>query len=174
MTRPRMAGSAATVVAFLLAGCGSSPRSSTTDTAISATKTQAISGVAVLRRAVVAAIEADHKTSNNALWTNAVPAKPVATAGPALRQLREAVDGRRSKGIRVRMLHERFRVIEVTVDPSYATATAEVLDAQTVQPTHASGKPLGKSLSATERAKIELHRVPGTDRFVVWKVEDAR
>jgi uncharacterized lipoprotein YajG len=175
MTRPRIAISTALISAVLLAGCGSSPHSPTTHTANATTTTQAAAdGAAVLRRAVVAAIDADHKTSNSALWTNRVPAKPVATAGPALRQLRESVAGRRAKGIRVRMLHERFRVIDVTLDPSYATATAEILDVQTVQPTHNNGKPLGKSLSTTERAQIELHRVPTTNRFVVWKVEDSQ
>jgi outer membrane murein-binding lipoprotein Lpp len=173
MTYRRTTISAALVAGLVLAGCGSTQHPTTTRTATSTTTTQTVaSGSAMLRRAVVAAVDADHKTSNTALWTNAVPAKPVATAGPALTNLRRSVAGRRKQGIRIRMLHERFRVLNVRLDPSYTTASAELIDAEKVQPTHESGKPLGKSLSTTERAELELHRVPGTNRFVVWKVQD--
>jgi outer membrane murein-binding lipoprotein Lpp len=173
MTHSRITIAAVLVAGVLLAGCGSTTQTTPTRTSTTATQTVA-SGATLLRRAVVAAVDADHKTSVSALWTNTVPAKPVATAGPALTNLRKSVAGRRAKRIRIRMLHERFRVLNVNLDPSYATATAEVLDVQKVQPSHENGKPLGKSLSTTERAELELHRVPGTNRFVVWKVQDSQ
>lgn len=175
MTHRRITITVALVAGLLLAACGSTQHPTATRAPTSTTPTNTVaSGAGTLRRAVVAAVDSDHKTSVKALWTNTVPAKPVATAGPALTNLRRSVAGRRAKRIRIRMLRERFQVLDVKLDPSYATATAEVLDVQKVQPTHDNGKPLGKSLSTTERAELELHRVPGTNRFVVWKVQDSQ
>ncbi len=164
---------AVAVGVLLLAGCGGSTKSTSTHTTTRRTvpTTAKPTGAAVLRHSVVMAVDADHKTSVRALWTNAVPAKPTATAGLALSGLRKSVAGRRAKRIRVRMLHERFRVISTALNPSYTTATAVISDVQRVQPAHENGKPLGKSVTLKERARIELRRVSGTNRFVVWKVQ---
>lgn len=171
MIRRRTTVSAALVVGMVLAGCGSTAQKTPTRTAISTTTTQTLaSGAAVLRHAVVAAVDADHKTSVTALWTNTVPAKPVATAGPALTTLRKSVAGRRAQGIKVRVLDDHLRLISTTLDPSYTTATAVIVDAERVQPTHKNGKPFGKAVTQIERATLELHRVGDRNQFVVWKV----
>lgn len=164
---------------LLLAGCGGSttatPSAHTTATTTTTTRAQTVaSGAGVLRRAVVAAIDADHKTSNRALWTNTVPARPAGVAGPALTALRQSVAGRRKQGIKIRMLHESFRIVSTQIAPSYETATAVVLDIQRVQPTHPNGRPFGRSVTLNERVLLELHRTTGRTQFVVWKVKDAK
>lgn len=179
MTGRRLTIAAVVVAGLSLAACGSTqhpkatpqhPKATRAATSTTTARTTA-SGTTVLRRAVVAAVEADHKTSVTALWTNTVPAKPVATAGPALTNLRKAVAGRRKRRIRIRMLKDRFRVISATLDPSYAAATAVVIDVERVQPSHVSGKPLGKSVSQTEHVNLDLHRVGDSNQFVVWRAE---
>lgn len=174
MTRRRVI-CGAVVAGLLVAGCGTSTHqtatSSTASTASTGASQTVASGAAVLEHAVVAAIDTDHKTSVTALWTNTVPAKVAATAGPALSELRKSVAGRRKRGIRVRMVHETFRVLSTTLAPSYTTATAVISDIERVQPTHKNGKPLGKSVTLHERADLELHRVAGSNRFVVWRVQ---
>lgn len=171
MSRHRTTLSAATIGVLLVAGCGGStkttPTHTTTRTAVTTTKA---SGTKMLTSAVVGAVETDHATSLKALRADSLPAKPPATAGPALKTLRRSVAGRRAQGIRIRMLHERFRVLSVSLDPSYATATADVVDVEKVQPVHRNGKAFGHPVTQTEHATIELHRIAGTNRFVVWKV----
>jgi hypothetical protein len=172
MTRCRITAicGAATGV-LLLAACGGSSNKTPTNTATRTTVSTATrSATKILTSAVVAAVDADHATSNAALLSNTVPAKPSATAGPALETLRRSAAGRRARGIRVRMLHDQLRVVSVQLDPSYTTATAMIRDLETVQPTHTNGKAFGHPVTQTERARVELHRVVGTDRFVVWKV----
>ncbi|MGH3266180.1 MAG: hypothetical protein ACRDNS_29775 [Trebonia sp.] len=176
MTRCRMIAICAVAAGgLLIAGCGGSTKTSTGTTAptIVSTTTKP-NGIKVLTSAVIAAADADHATSLKALRTDIVPAKPPATAGPALKTLRQSVAGRRARGIRIRMLHERFKVTSVKLDASYATASADVLDVEKVQPVHKNGKAFGQPVTQTERAKLELHRVGGTDQFVVWEVVTSR
>jgi hypothetical protein len=109
--------------------------------------------------------------SVTALWTNQVPRHPVATAGPALSNLRTSVAQRKRHRIRVRLVSERFRILSLRIDPSYVSATATVLAVQRTQPTHTNGEPLGKPIRLTERARLVLHRVGAARRFVVWEVE---
>lgn len=161
---------------LLLAGCGGStkhtPAHTTARTTVSTTTKP--NGTKALMSAVVAAIEADHATSTKALWTDTVPDKPPATAGPALKTLRRSAAGLRARGIKVRKLRDELRVVSVRLDPSYTTATAMIRDLETVQPTHTDGKPFGHPVTETERARLELQRVVGTNRFVVWKVVTGR
>jgi hypothetical protein len=117
-----------------------------------------------------AAIHEDHRMSVRVLWTNSVPAHPRATAGPALAVLRRSVAARARRGIRVRLLSERFRVISIRLDPSYARATAVVYDHQRVRPYGRDGRPLGRAVVLKERARLELRRLGSGMRFVVWKV----
>jgi hypothetical protein len=117
-----------------------------------------------------AAIHEDHRMSVRVLWTNSVPAHPRATAGPALAVLRRSVAARARLGIRVRLLSERFRVISIRLDPSYARATAVVYDQQRVRPYGRDGRPLGRAVVLKEWARLELRRLGSGMRFVVWKV----
>lgn len=116
------------------------------------------------------AIQVDHQLSVRVLWTNRVPEMPRATAGPALAELRRSAAQRRRRGIRVKLISERFRIVEFTLDPSFATATATVVSDQRVQPHGRGGKPLGQAVRLRERARLELRRVGETERFVVWRV----
>jgi hypothetical protein len=116
------------------------------------------------------AIDEDHRMSVRVLWTNSVPAKPRATAGPALAVLRRSVAARARRGIRVRLVSEHFRVLLIDLDPSYQRATAIVSDPQRVRPYGRDGRPLGRAVKLNERARLELRRLGAGTRFVVWKV----
>jgi hypothetical protein len=167
---------AITVIALvLLAGCGSGKRTTPTVTSHATTaadSTQA--SPAVLQNAVRRAIEDDHRMSVRVLWTNDVPRHPTATAGPALANLRSSAAERRRRHVRVRLLSERFRILRIDLDPSYASATATVLDVQRVQRSHGNGKPRGKPVRLVERAHLVLRRSGTEPRFMVWKVTVAR
>jgi len=127
-----------------------------------------------LLAAVRVVIDQHHRLSLRVLWTNVVPERPAAVAGPALANLRRAAAGRRRQGIRVRLLSERFRIISIRLDPSYARATAVVSDPQQVRPTGAGGRPLGRPIVLNEHARIQLRRVGRPQRFVVWSVQAVR
>jgi hypothetical protein len=161
------------IAAAVLAGCDGGDDSTTSRSSTTA-ETPAKSTPVVLERAVRSAIEEDHRMSVRVLWTNRVPRRPTATAGPALAVLRRSAAQRRREHIRVRVVSERFRILSLRLDPSYTSATATVLDVQRTQPSHADGKPLGKPVRLSERARLVLHRVGSQPRFVVWKVTLAR
>jgi hypothetical protein len=164
------------------AGCGGSSSGNatpptTTDAATAthrATTTAPVDAKAALARAVRSAILEDHRMSVRVLWTNNVPKRPVATAGPALANLRQAVADRRRRGIRVRLISEQFRIVSLRLDPSYTRATAEVVDPQRVRPYGRDGRPLGRTVVLNEHVKLELRRVGSSNRFVVWKVVTVR
>lgn len=161
------------IAAAVLAGCGGGD-DSTTSRSSTTPETPAKSSPVVLERAVRSAIEEDHRMSVRVLWTNHVPPRFTATAGPALAMLRRSATQRRREHIRVRVVSERFRILSLRLDSSYTSATATVLDVQRTQPSHADGKPLGKPVRLSERARLVLHRVGSDSRFVVWKVTLAR
>jgi hypothetical protein len=173
MRHPIPLATIALALTLVAGGCGSDaphtttshPQSTTTDAA----SRQATP--AVLEQAVRRAIIEEHKLSVEVLWTNRVPANPPASGGPALANLRRSVAQRRKAGVRVRVLSEHFRILGVRLDPSYATATATVLDNERVQPTYPNGRPRGKPSASHEHVHLELHRVGDTERFLVWKVE---
>jgi hypothetical protein len=126
---------------------------------------------AALLRAARSALVANHRVSVRVLWTNRVPESARAsTGGPALSSLRAAATTRRARGIRVRMLKDEHRVVSLHLDPSYAQARAIVVDRQLVQPSRVDGRPRGHTVRLVERARYELRRVGGSQRFVVWKV----
>jgi hypothetical protein len=125
---------------------------------------------AALEQAARDAVEADHELSVRVLWTNRVPEMPRVTAGPALAQLRRSAAQRRRRGIRVKLISERFRIVDFSLEPSFATAKATVVSDQRVQPHGRDGKPLGKAVRLKERARLELHRIGDSERFVVWRV----
>ena len=159
------------VFAFALSGCsGGSNHNANAPTTAATTQSTTSSSETALVAGVRAAVQQDHHMSVRVLWTNSVPAHPRATAGPALTVLRRSVAARARRGIRVRLLSERFRVISIQLDPSYESATAVVHDPQRVRPYGRDGRPLGRAVLLNERARLELRRVGSATRFVVWRV----
>jgi hypothetical protein len=156
-------------VAILVGACGSSKSQSGTTTKSDAPTTSTHSVSAGLEKAVREAIVKNHALLSSTLWTNRVPAHPPATAGPALAYLRKAVAERQKQRVRVRVLSDRFHVLSMQLEPTYTTATAIVLDAARVQPTHLNGRSVGRPSSISERVRLELRRVNTTTSFVVWK-----
>ncbi len=71
----------------------------------------------------------------------------------------------------MRLLSDRFQVISIRLDPSYAEATAIARGRQRVRPYRLNGKPAGRSVKLNEKARIELRRQGRTNRFVVWRVK---
>jgi hypothetical protein len=172
--------SRATVVCVLLAGafatsgCGAGSGNSggsqnSSPTATSTAKNSQLDPAAALVHAARIALVAHHRLSVRILWTNQVPARPQVVTGPALRALRQSAAGRKRRGIRVRLLHETFRVLSLHLDPSYTKATGIVDDKQTAA-LYQNGRRQQRSVQLHERARIELRRVAGSTRFVVWKV----
>ena len=128
-------------------------------------------GAAALERAARSALTENRRLSVYVLWNNRIPRwAERSTRGPALASLRAAAQNRRSRGIRVRMLENRREILSLRLDPSYARATAIVLDRQRVQPSRRNGRPLGRAAMLNERARYELRRLGQSDRFVVWRV----
>jgi hypothetical protein len=170
MRRPRLL-SPTVIMALALAGCGGSHQTTVSQTQPATSQTtRPATTPAALEQAVREAITKDHTLSREVLWTNRVPVSTPATAGPALAVLRTSVAQRRSQGVRVKTLSENFRILSVQLEPSYAAATAMIVDDQRVQPSYPSGRPRGRSVTLNERVRIELHRIGGSQRFVVWKV----
>jgi hypothetical protein len=158
---------------LVLAACGSgSHRASSTSTGTTgSTTTSAQPDAFALKRAVRAALNANHKLSVFVLWHNHIPVWATgSTRGPALASLSSAAAARASRGIRVRLIADRFRVVSVRLDPSFTLATAVALGIQRVRPYGRNGRPLGHSVSLRERARLELRRLGSSERFVVWKV----
>jgi hypothetical protein len=128
-------------------------------------------GAAALERAARSALTENRRLSVYVLWNNRIPRwAERSTRGPALASLRAAAQNRRNRGIRVRMLESRRQILSLRLDPSYARATAIVLDRQRVQPSRRNGRPLGRATMLNERARYELRRLGQSDRFVVWRV----
>jgi hypothetical protein len=159
------------VCVLAVSGCGSGKIAShtTSSTSHSATATQPAT-LNRLKATVRRSLRAYHRLSVRSLWSNTIGTQPAAIAGPALSNLRAALAQRRTRGVRVRLLSDHFRITSIRVDPSFATATALVTDPQRVQPYGYDGHPLGRAVNLNEHARIELHRADRPLRFVVWKV----
>jgi hypothetical protein len=122
-----------------------------------------------LRAAVVQGLEANHRLTVRVLWLDRVPAGTgTATAGPALAQLRQSAAVRLRAGIRVRLLTDRFQVSGVKIGGAFASA--RLTDRERVRPYSLAGRPLGAAVSLHEAALAILHRLPGTNHFVVWEL----
>jgi hypothetical protein len=160
----------AAALVLAASGCGTDATHTTVPTTTKVTS-QPATPAARLEAAVRSAIKQAHRVSVEVLWTNQVPANPQASGGPALATLRRSAAERRKAGVRVRVLSERLRILSVHLDPSYAAATATVLDDERVQPTHTDGRPRGQAVTLHEHAHLDLRRVEDTERFKVWKVE---
>lgn len=160
-----------TTAAAVTAGCGgASGTNGTTAMSTKAKSTSAETSVASLKTAVRSAIQADRQLSLYVLWNNRVPAWATrSTRGPALKALREAAATRRRQGIQIKNLSGGYTISSITLAPTYAAATAVVRSHQRVAP-YKAGRRLGKAISASDHARVELHRVANTPRFVVWRL----
>lgn len=160
-------------IALAVAGCGSSGHTAATQSVhkTSSASTTSADPAAVLRRSANVALNGNYKLAVYVLWHNKVPAwAKGTTVGPALASLRSAAAARQKRGVRVRMLAHRRRILSLQLDPSYATASALIVDWQRVQPSNAAGRPLGKTVVLRERARYELRRAGDKQHFLVWKV----
>jgi hypothetical protein len=158
------------VLAPLACGSSSKPLAQSTQSHTASTRTAA-DPAAALQRSVRTALAGNYQLAVYVLWNNRLPSwAGRSTEGPALASLRSAATTRRSRGVRVRMVAHRRRIVRMTLDPSYARASAVILDVQRVQPSTASGRPRGQIVTLHERARYELHRVGSSNRFLVWKV----
>lgn len=129
---------------------------------------------AALERAGRDAVRENFRLSLYVLWHNNVPEwASRSTRGPALAALRSAAADRRKEGIRIRSLGGQYRLLRLTLDPSYTRAVAIVRDRRAVVP-YRAGRRLGRAIKGDERARIELRRLGRTNRFVVWRVSPVR
>lgn len=174
-----------TAIGLLLAGCGNGTRSSgkstqqsvpavATTTTPSTTSTQPAKKQVVRatsRAAVRSALAANHSLAIKVLWTNSVPATAQkSTRGPALTEMAASAKNRQKKGIRVRMIHDNYRIVSIDFGAAEMTAHALAVWNQRVVPSHSDGTPLGRPVTLHERARIELRRADSSQNFVVWKV----
>jgi hypothetical protein len=173
MTRFRCAGLLFLLLVCLSASaCSGGGRNSSSGSDTQSTPAQSIAedSAKVLKRSVVAALRANHRLSRFVLSRNRLPAwASQSTRGPALVALRSSAAKRRRRGIRIRVVSDRFVIQTVRLDASYSAATATILNPQQVRPYGRDGTPLGRSVQLIERAQYELHRIGSSQRFVVWK-----
>jgi hypothetical protein len=158
-------------VAAISAGCGgASGNLVTTTPSTDAESAAAHPSVTTLKAAVRTAVHENARLSLYVLWHNRVPAWATqSTRGPALKALRSAAAARRKQGIQIKNLSGSYSITAITLAPSYATATAVVRTHQRVAP-YEAGHRLGKALSASDHARIQLHRLGNTQRFTVWQL----
>lgn len=153
----------------LVTGCGGDSKDSAPTS--TQTATTATNPTAALKRGVRSALNENRRLSIYVLWNNKIPAwANQSTRGPALAELRTAAADRKRRGVRVKLLSDRFQIRSIVLNPSYAEATAIVQGRQRVQPSRANGQPSGRAVTLNERARIQLRRLGNTDRFVVWRV----
>lgn len=157
------------ILVALLAGCDRGNDEASTQPPPATTAP--VAGDAALKQGVRTALNRNRRLSVYVLWNNRIPTwAERSTRGPALAALRAAAADRRKRGLRVRLLSDRFRVLSISLDPSYARATATARGRQRVRP-YVNGKPGARTVELNEKARIELRRVGRSDRFVVWRVQ---
>jgi len=173
--------------ALLLAGCGGGsrhnspttqetvPNTTTTAGTFSTTSTQQAPAKHNARKSLLAGVRtallANHQLAIRVLWTNRIPASaPRSTRGSALAGMSASARDRQNRGVRIRMIHDEYRIVSIAFGPSLASATAVAQSIQTVAASHLNGHPLGGSVRLNERARIVLRRVGTSERFVVWRI----
>jgi hypothetical protein len=155
----------------LIVGCGGGQHRVTASTTTTVTTTA--NPTAQLERAVRSALQENAKVSDYVLEHNAIPPwAQRSTAGPALAGMRGSAAQRRTGHITVRVLSSEVEIQSISIDPSYATATANVTERSRVLPSR-NGRVLGKAVTGNEHARFELHRTDDGTTFVVWKVAPA-
>lgn len=154
--------------ALAVAGCGggsATPLSTKTSTSRSASNPSAALGLSVRD-----ALRKNYELSGYVLWHNAVPASAqLSTRGPALAALQASAAQRRKSGIRIKPITGRLEIVSVSIDPSFAKATATTVAAGRVRP-YEGGKAEPRTISVHERARVQLRRLGTSKKFVVWKV----
>jgi uncharacterized protein YceK len=155
----------------LLAGCGGAGSHTTSTTkASTTTATTPISATAQLEQGVRHAITLNSELSNWVLWHNIIPTWAArSTGGPALTALRSAAAARRHEHLQMLGVSPQFRVVSITLSPSFTQAVAVVLVKGEVRP-YRHGKLLGHAIKVNEKAQLDLRRTGTTSTFVVWKV----
>jgi hypothetical protein len=155
----------------LAVGCGSSKDAAPTATTSTPTTTARGADPRIaLTRSARAALRANDRLSGYVLWHNKVPAwAQQSTRGPALAALRTAAGDRRARRIRVRTLADRIEIVSLTINPAYTRAHATVRSAQRLRP-YRDDQALGRAIVINEKVRVELHRLPRSERFVVWHV----
>jgi hypothetical protein len=68
------------------------------------------------------------------------------------------------------MIHDDYRIQSIAFAPSLGSATVVARSIQSVVPSHLDGRPLGRSVTVDERARIVLRRIGTSSRFVVWSL----
>jgi hypothetical protein len=117
------------------------------------------------------ALSQNYRLSVYVLWNNKIPAwAQHSTLGPALASLRSAAASRRARGVRIKTLSNRRKILSLALDTSYTRATAIVAAQERVVPTDRNGRALGRTLELRERGRFILRREGHTKRFVVWRV----
>jgi hypothetical protein len=161
---------ACAVLIAAAAGCGGSSGDTPTNAASTTRGRTSTDPTAALTLAVRRALRANYQLSGYVLWHNAVPLTARrSTRGPALAALRTAATQRRKSGIRIRPITGHLAIVSVSLDPSFTTATAVTVASGHVRP-YEGGKREPREISVHERARIELHRLDRSNRFVVWQV----
>jgi hypothetical protein len=154
----------------LLAGCGGGGATTNTKTAVATTPPNP---TAELEQAVRTALQQNAKVSDYVLEHNAIPSwASQSTAGPVLAGMRGSAAQRKTGHVTVRVLSDRVEIHSIHLDPSYASATANVTERSRVVP-YRHGRALGKPVAGNEHAHFVLHRVGNRTTFVVWKVAPA-
>jgi hypothetical protein len=129
------------LVLAVTAGCDGGGDESTTQP--SPTTTARESARAALERGVRSALNENRRLSIYVLLNNEVPSwAGRSTRGPALAGLRSAASDRRKRGIRVRLLSDRFQIVSIRLDPSYTKATASPARVSGFGPTGRTAGPL--------------------------------
>ena len=156
------------VVALAAGGCGGG--STTPPSAKTSTSGTASDPTAALNMAVRDALRKNYELSGYVLWHNAVPASArQSTRGPALAALQASAAQRRKSGIRIKPIAGRLTIVSVSIDPSFAKATATTVASGRVRP-YEGGKAEPRTISVHERVHVQLRRLGTAEKFVVWKV----
>lgn len=155
-------------VALAAGGCGGG--SATPTATNTSTPRTATDPTAELNAAVRDTLQKNYELSGYVLWHNAVPASAQqSTRGPALAGLKASAAQRRKSGIRIKPVSGRLTIVSVSIDPSFTKATAVTLASGHVRP-YEGGKAEPKTIAVHERARVQLRRLGGSKRFVVWQV----
>lgn len=155
-------------IALVAAGCGGG--TATPSTMKTTSSTTARDPAAQLDDAVRQALRANYALSGYVLWRNAVPVNAQnSTRGPALAALRNSAAQRRKSGIRIKPVGGRLTIASVSIDPSFTRATAVTLASGHVRP-YEGGKAEPRTIAVHERARVQLRRLGGSKKFVVWQV----
>jgi len=156
------------VVALTAGGCGGG--SATPPSSRTSTSRTASDPTAALNVAVRDALRKNYELSGYVLWHNALPASAQqSTRGPALEALQASAAQRRKSGIRIKPITGRLTIVSVSIDPSFAKATATTVASGRVRP-YEGRKAEPRTISVHERARVQLRRLGTARRFVVWKV----